>query len=131
MNKTIISTNTAPSAIGPYSQAVQSNGFIFTSGMIAIDPRTGTLSTGNIDEQTRLVMENLTALIKSTGATMSDVIKTTVFLSDMNNFASMNSIYAEYFTTDPPARSTVEVARLPKDVLVEVECIVILNKPED
>ena len=124
MSKIIISTDKAPSAIGPYSQAVKSNGFIYTSGMIAIDPKTGNLSTGGIEEQTRLVMDNLTALIKSTNASMSNVIKTTVFLSDMNNFAKMNSIYAEYFQTAPPARSTVEVSRLPKDVLVEIECIV-------
>ncbi|MCD6322202.1 MAG: RidA family protein [Clostridiales bacterium] len=128
MSKIIISTDKAPSAIGPYSQAVQSNGFIYTSGMIAIDPKTGNLSTGDVEEQTRLVMDNLTALIKSTSASMSNVIKTTVFLSDMNNFTKMNSIYAEYFQTAPPARSTVEVARLPKDVLVEIECIVDVNK---
>lgn len=124
MSKIIISTDKSPSAIGPYSQAVQSNGFIYTSGMIAIDPKTSKLCTGDIEEQTRLVMVNLVALIESTGASMSNVIKTTVFLSDMNNFAKMNSIYAEYFQTSPPARSTVEVARLPKDVLVEIECIV-------
>lgn len=124
MNKIIISTEKAPSAIGPYSQAVEANGFLYTSGMIAINPVTGILSTGGIDEQTRLVMDNLTALIGSTGASMTDVIKTTVFLSDMNNFAAMNAIYGEYFREAPPARSTVEVARLPKDVLVEIECIV-------
>lgn len=124
MNKIIISTEKAPSAIGPYSQAVEANGFLYTSGMIAINPVTGILSNGGIDEQTRLVMDNLTALIGSTGASMTDVIKTTVFLSDMNNFAAMNAIYGEYFREAPPARSTVEVARLPKDVLVEIECIV-------
>lgn len=124
MSKIIISTDKAPSAIGPYSQAVQSNGLIYTSGMIAIDPITGILCTGDIEEQSRLVMDNLAALIGSTGASMDNVIKTTVFLSDMNNFSQMNSIYAEYFLTSPPARSTVEVTRLPKDVLVEIECIV-------
>ncbi|MCK5759619.1 MAG: Rid family detoxifying hydrolase, partial [Clostridiales bacterium] len=113
MSKIIINTDKAPSAIGPYSQAVQSNGFIYTSGMIAIDPKTGNLSTGDIEEQTRLVMDNLTALIKSAGASMGNVVKTTVFLCDMNNFAKMNVIYAEYFQTLPPARSTVEVTRLP------------------
>ena len=127
MSKIIINTDKAPSAIGPYSQAVQSNGFIYTSGMIAIDPKTGNLSTGDIEEQTRLVMDNLTALIKSAGASMGNVVKTTVFLCDMNNFAKMNVIYAEYFQTLPPARSTVEVTRLPKDVLVEIECIVDVN----
>ena len=127
MSKIIIGTDKAPSAIGPYSQAVKSNGFIYTSGMIAIDPKTGNLSTGDIEEQTRFVMDNLTALIKSTNTSMGNVIKTTVFLSDMNNFAKMNSIYAEYFQIAPPARSTVEVSRLPKDVLVEIECIVDVN----
>ncbi len=126
MSKIIISTDKAPAAIGPYSQAVKSNGMLYTSGMIAIDPVTGALSTGSIEEQTRLVMENLKALVNSTGAAMSDTIKTTVFLSDMNNFAKMNDIYAEYFPGSPPARSTVEVARLPKDVLVEIDCIVCL-----
>ena len=124
MSKVIISTDKAPSAIGPYSQAVEANGFLYTSGMIAINPSTGILSSGDINEQTRLVMDNLVALIESTGSSMGDVIKTTVFLSDMNNFKAMNAIYGEYFKEAPPARSTVEVARLPKDVLVEIECIV-------
>jgi len=128
MSKIIINTEKAPAAIGPYSQAVQINGMLYTSGMIAIDPITSILSTGDIEEQTRLVMENLTALIGSTGATMEDVVKTSVFLNDMNNFAKMNAIYAEYFPSNPPARSTVEVARLPKDVLVEVECIVFIKE---
>jgi 2-iminobutanoate/2-iminopropanoate deaminase len=124
MNKNIISTDKAPAAIGPYSQAVKHNGILYTSGMIAIDPVTGVLSEGGIADQTRLVLENLKALIESTGSSLDAVIKTTVFLSDMNNFTKMNSIYAEYFDADPPARSTVEAARLPKDVLVEIECIV-------
>ena len=124
MSKIIVSTEKVPAAIGPYSQAVKSNSLLYTSGMIAIDPATGKLSNGGIAEQTRLVMENLKALIGSTGASMSEIIKTTVFLSDMNNFAEMNAIYAEYFPSNPPARSTVEVSRLPKDVCVEIECIV-------
>lgn len=128
MNKNIIETKNAPSAIGPYSQAVAVNGFLFTSGMIAINPVSGELSTGGIKEQTRLVMDNLKALITFAGASMDAVVKTTVFLSDMNNFSVMNLIYAEYFSSNPPARSTVEVARLPKDVLVEIECIVYINK---
>lgn len=124
MSNVIIRTDKAPGAIGPYSQAVKANGFIYTSGMIAIDPVSGSLSTGDIAAQTRLVMENLKALIESTGASMNGIVKTTVFLSDMNNFSDMNSIYGEYFPDNPPARSTVEVARLPKDVLLEIECIV-------
>lgn len=124
MNKKIIKTNQAPSAIGPYSQAVSVGNVTYTSGMIAIDPYTGELSSGGIVDQTRLVMENLTALINSTGNSMADVVKTTVYMSNMNDFSAMNAIYAEYFPVDPPARSTVEVARLPKDVLVEIECIV-------
>ena len=124
MSKIIISTEKAPAAIGPYSQAIKSNGTLYTSGMIAIDPVTGKLSSGGIEDQTRLVMENLKALICSTGAAMTDIIKTTVFLNDMNSFTAMNAIYAEYFPSDPPARSTVEVSRLPKDVCVEIECIV-------
>lgn len=128
MKKNVIKTNLAPSAIGPYSQAISVGGLIFTSGMIAINPKTGELSSGGISEQTRLVMDNLKALINSAEASMDDVVKTTVFLSDMNNFSSMNAIYAEYFPLDPPARSTVEVKRLPKDVLVEIECIVYNRK---
>ncbi|MDX1359446.1 MAG: Rid family detoxifying hydrolase, partial [Clostridia bacterium] len=106
--------------------AVRYGDMLYTSGMIAIDPVTGELSEDGIEQQTRLVLDNLKALIESTGSSLDAVIKTTVFLSDMNNFANMNSIYAEYFTNDPPARSTVEVARLPKDVLVEIDCIVAL-----
>lgn len=121
--KKIICTDKAPGAIGPYSQAVECNGFVYTSGMIAIDPASGTLSNGGIEEQTTLVLENLTALFGSMGLTLGNVVKTTVFLKDMSQFAKMNEIYAEYFSKDAPARSTVEVARLPKDVLVEIECI--------
>lgn len=124
MKKEIVATKAAPSAIGPYSQAVITDGLMFTSGMIAIDPSTGQLSADGIEGQTRLVMENLKALIESTGSSLSSVIKTTVFLNDMNDFAPMNAIYGKYFSENPPARSTVEVARLPKDVLVEIECIV-------
>lgn len=126
MNKEIINTNKAPTAIGPYSQAVVYNEMLYTSGMIAIDPVTGDLSNGGIEEQTTLVLDNLKALIESTGSSLENVIKTTVFLKDMNDFLKMNSIYADYFEDSPPARSTVEVSRLPKDVLIEIECIVAL-----
>lgn len=128
MSKILIKTDKAPAAIGPYSQAVICNSLLYTSGMIAIDPSTGILSTGDIEEQTTLVIENLEALIGSTGASLRNVIKTTVFMKDMNEFGKMNEIYAKYFGDSPPARSTVEVARLPKDVLVEIECIVELGK---
>ncbi|MBN1624808.1 MAG: RidA family protein [Clostridia bacterium] len=121
--KRIISTDKAPGAIGPYSQAVECNGIVYTSGMIAIDPATGSLSEGGINEQTNLVLCNLEALFRSIGMNLGNVVKTTVFMKNMSQFAEMNAIYAKYFKENPPARSTVEVARLPKDVLVEIECI--------
>ena len=126
MPKTIISTNDAPAAIGPYSQAVQVGNLLFTSGQVALDPATGQVVPGGIAEQTTRVMENLTAVLVAAGLGMADVVKTTVFLKSMNDFAAMNEIYAKYLAPEgavPPARSTVEVARLPKDVLVEIEAI--------
>ncbi|MBN2852758.1 MAG: RidA family protein [Clostridia bacterium] len=123
MSKEIMSSMNAPGAIGPYSQAVKSNNFLFTSGMIAIDPQTGILSTGDIKEQTTLVLNNLKALIEDCGSTLENVVKTTCFIKDMNDFGKMNEIYAKFFTSSFPARSCVEVARLPKDVLIEIECI--------
>ena len=122
--KNIISTENAPGAIGPYSQAVYSNNMIFLSGQLPIDKETGTMSD-NVSDQTRQSLINAKAIVESAGATMRDVVKTTVFLSDMNNFASMNEVYKEFFTENYPARSAVEVARLPKDALVEIEMIVI------
>jgi 2-iminobutanoate/2-iminopropanoate deaminase len=124
--KTVISTKDAPAAIGPYSQAVQVGNLLFTSGQVAIDPATGQVVTGGIVEQTTRVMENLTAVLAAAGLDMADVVKTTVFLKNMNDFAAMNEIYAKHLAPEgavPPARSTVEVARLPKDVLVEIEVI--------
>jgi len=124
--KTIVSTNDAPAAIGPYSQAVQVGNLLFTSGQIALDPTTGQVVAGGIVEQTAQVMKNLTAVLAAAGLGMADVVKTTVFLKSMNDFAAMNEIYAKYLAPQgavPPARSTVEVARLPKDVLVEIEVI--------
>jgi 2-iminobutanoate/2-iminopropanoate deaminase len=124
--KTIISTKDAPAAIGPYSQAVQVGNFLFTSGQVALDPATGQVVAGGIAEQTTRVMENLIAVLAAAGLGMTDVVKTTVFLKNMNDFAAMNEIYAKHFAPEgavPPARSTVEVARLPKDVLVEIEVI--------
>ena len=121
--KKIISTPKAPAAIGPYSQAIEFNNMIFTSGVIPIDPATNTLVEGDITVQAKQAIGNLAALLKEAGSSTDNVIKTTVFIKDMNDFAKVNEIYAQYFDKDCPARSCVEVARLPKDVLIEVEAI--------
>lgn len=121
--KEIIATDKAPAAIGPYSQAVKTGNLLFTSGQIPIDPATNTLVEGGIEIQARRVFENVQAILTAAGAGMGQVVKTVVFLKDMNDFAKVNEIYAEYFTGDFPARSCVEVARLPKDVLIEMEAI--------
>jgi len=123
--KKIISTTKAPAAIGPYSQAVEINQMIYTSGVIPINPEDGTLVSGPIEEQADQVFKNLSALLESADSNLDKVVKTTVFLKDMNDFARFNEVYARYFTGSFPARSCVEVARLPKDVLVEVEAIAI------
>jgi len=125
MTKTIISTNEAPAAIGPYSQAVCVGDMIYTSGMIPINPADGTLVTGTIEEQADRALSNLKALIEASGSSMDKVIKTTVFIKNMDDFAKVNEVYAKYFTDNYPARSCVEVARLPKDVLIEIEAIVV------
>ncbi|MBV8672698.1 MAG: RidA family protein [Acidobacteriaceae bacterium] len=125
-SKIAVSTPDAPAAIGPYSQAVRVGDFLFTSGQIALDPATGQVTAAGIAEQTRQVFENLKAILSAAGAGLSQVVKTQVFLKDMNDFSAMNSVYSAYLApegTVPPARSTVEVARLPKDVLVEIEVI--------
>lgn len=122
--KKIISTPNAPTAIGPYSQAIEVNGFLFTSGVIPIVPSTGELVDGGIEVQAEQAIGNLAALIEAAGAKIENTIKTTVFIKNMEDFAKVNEIYAKYFTTDFPARSCVEVARLPKDVLIEIEAIV-------
>lgn len=124
MSKEIISTDKAPKAIGPYSQAVRCNDMLYTSGMIPIDPKTGELCTGTIEEQTTLVLENLKALITEADTCFENVIKNTLYIKDMNDFSKINEIYGKYFTSNFPARSCIEVARLPKDVLIEMECIV-------
>ena len=125
MTKNIISTDKAPAAIGPYSQAIEVNGLIYTSGVIPINPATGELVTGDIKEQANQAIGNLAALLKEAGSDTDNVVKTTVFIKDMNDFAAVNEVYASYFTKDFPARSCVEVARLPKDVLIEIEAIAI------
>lgn len=121
--KKVISTDKAPQAIGPYSQAIEFNNMIFTSGVIPVNPETNELVTGTIEVQAEQAIKNLAALLKESGSSTDNVIKTTVFIKDMNDFAKVNEIYASYFTKDCPARSCVEVARLPKDVLIEIEAI--------
>lgn len=117
-----IKTTNAPGAIGPYSQAIEVNGLVYTSGQIGIDPATGAIVEG-VEAQAHQVCRNLTALLEAAGTSMDNVVKTTVFIKDMNDFGTVNGIYAQYFTEPYPARSCVEVARLPKDVLVEIEVI--------
>lgn len=122
MDKKVISTSNAPAAIGPYSQAIEVNGFVFASGQIPIIPATGELAQG-IEAQTKQALTNVKAIMEAAGLTMANIIKTSVFIKDMNDFAKVNEIYATFFEGDYPARSCVEVARLPKDVLIEVEVI--------
>ncbi len=121
-----IATDRGPKAIGPYSQAVRANGFVFLSGQIALDPQTQQVVEGDVAVQTVRVMENLKGVVEAAGSSMQHVVKTTVFLADMNDFAVMNEVYSRYFTAHKPARSTVEVARLPKNVHVEIDLIALL-----
>ena len=121
--KEIIATPNAPQAIGPYSQAIKKGGLVFCSGQIPLDPSTGQVVAGDIAEQTKRVLENLKAVLEAAGAGLDSVVKTTVFVKDLAEFAAMNEVYATYFGSAAPARSTVEVARLPKDVSVEIEAI--------
>jgi len=119
----VIVTSDGPKAIGPYSQAIKANGLVFLSGQIPLDPATQQLVAGDVAAQTERVMRNITGILAAAGSSSAQVVKTTVFLKSMNDFAAMNEVYARHFTAEPPARSTVEVARLPKDVLVEIEVI--------
>ncbi len=128
MRKTIIHTDRAPKAIGPYSQAVRAGDFLFLSGQTPLDPATGLLVQGGVKEQAARVFHNLEAVLQAAGVGMDAVVKATVFLKDMNDFATVNEVYAAQFTGDFPARSTVQVARLPKDALVEIEMIAYLGK---
>jgi len=121
--KEIISTDRGPKAIGPYSQAVRANGFIFTAGQIALDPATAQIIEGDVARQSARVLDNLQAIVEAAGSSLDKVVKTTVYLKDMNDFAAMNEVYARYFSANPPARSTVEAARLPRDVRVEIDLI--------
>jgi 2-iminobutanoate/2-iminopropanoate deaminase len=122
----IVSTKDAPQAIGPYSQAIKANGFVFVSGQIPIDPATGSVVTGDIAAQTERVMKNLEAILRAAGSSLAQVVKSTVYLKNMSEFAAMNEVYARFFKTAPPARVTVEVSRLPKEVLVEIDVIALL-----
>jgi 2-iminobutanoate/2-iminopropanoate deaminase len=128
MAKTIILTKEAPAPIGPYNQAISAQGsFLFVAGQVPIDPRSGQVIQGDIKAQTRQVLTNLKAILEKADLQFGNIVKTTVFLKDMNEFAGMNEVYAEFFKTDPPARSTIEVARLPRDVKVEIEAIAVAN----
>ena len=122
-----VQTDNAPKAIGPYSQAIKANGFVFASGQIPLDPATMQIVEGGIREQTERVMNNLEAVLQASGSSLEGVVKTTVFLKDLTDFAEMNEVYGSFFRQTPPARSTVEVARLPRDVRVEIDVIALLE----
>jgi len=125
--KKIISTNEAPAAVGPYSQAVRAGSMVFCAGQIPLDPKSGQIVSQDVAEQTSRVLDNLTAVLKSERLTLSDVVKTTVFVTDLADFQAINEIYAKYFSTQPPARSTVQVAALPKAARVEIEAIAVAD----
>src|SRR5262249_23102679 len=126
--KKIISTSQAPGAIGPYSQAVRSGSFLFCSGQIPLDPKSGQIVPGDVTAQTRRVMDNVAAILKAEGLTFDSVVKTTIFLTNLGDFQTVNEIYGSYFQQDPPARSTVQVSALPKGVNVEIEVIAMANE---
>jgi 2-iminobutanoate/2-iminopropanoate deaminase len=123
--KEIISTEKGPKAIGPYSQAVKASGFVFTAGQVPFDPATGQLIEGDVARQTVRVLENLKAIVEAAGSSLDRAVKATVYLKDMNDFAAMNEVYARYFPANPPARSTVEAARLPRNVRIEIDLITV------
>lgn len=124
--RTPVKTDRAPGAIGPYSQAIKAGGFVFASGQVAIDPQSGEFVSGGIVEQTEQVLRNLSALLEASGSSLERVVKTTVFLADMKEFAAMNEVYGRFFTSEPPARATVAAAGLPRDARVEIEAIALL-----
>lgn len=126
MNRQIIRTEKAPGAIGPYSQAVRAGNTVYCSGQIPLDPSSGELIRGDISAQTRRVMDNLSAVLEAAGSSVREVVRCTVYLSDMAHFGEMNAVYGEYFPVDPPSRATVQVAGLPKNVDVEISCIAVL-----
>ncbi len=127
MGKEIISTENAPGAIGPYSQAVKTGNQVFVSGQIPIDPSTGEFVSDDVSEQTHQVLKNLKAVLEAAGTNLGNVVKTTVFLADMNDFSVMNGVYGEYFVEDAPARATVQAAALPKNARVEIDCIAVVQ----
>lgn len=129
--KHIVSTKDAPQAIGPYSQAIVAGGFLFASGQVPFDPKTGEFVEGGIREQTAQVLRNVSKVLEAAGASLENVVKTTVFLADMNDFAAMNEVYASFFASEPPARSTVEAARLPRDARIEIEVIALIEGKGD
>ncbi len=126
MSRQVVQTDSAPKAIGPYSQAIVANGFAFCSGQIPLDPASGNVVEGGVEAQTHQVLRNLSAVLQAAGTDLAHVVKTTVFLQSMGDFAAMNAVYGTYFTQNPPGRSTVEVARLPRNALVEIEAIAAL-----
>ena len=128
MLKEPVKTSNAPAAIGPYSQAIKVGEFVYTSGQVAIDPATGELIAGGIVEQTERVLKNVAAVLEAAGSSLDQVVKTLVFLADMNDFAAMNEVYAKFFTGAPPARSTVQAARLPRDARIEIEAVALVTK---
>lgn len=123
--KAVVTTQQAPSAIGPYSQGIKGNGFVFVSGQLPVDPQTGEFKPGGVEAQTEQSIANVKAILAAAGATLDDVVKTTVFIQNMNDFGAVNGVYSQYFQKDCPARSCVEVAKLPKGALVEIEAIAI------
>lgn len=127
MSTNVVSTAGAPAAIGPYSQGIKANGFLFTAGQIPLDPETKALVSGAITEQTERVMQNLAAILAAGGSSFDRVVKTTCFLANLDDFAAFNAVYGTYFTSNPPARSTIQVAKLPMGALVEVECVAIAD----
>ncbi len=129
--KQIVATKQAPQAIGPYSQAVIAGRMVFTSGQIPLVPDTGVFVEGGIDEQTEQVLRNLAAVLEEAGASLDDVVKTTVFLADMDDFAAMNEVYGRFFLKQPPARSTVQAARLPRDARVEIDAIAVIKSKDE
>jgi 2-iminobutanoate/2-iminopropanoate deaminase len=125
MSKIVINSSKAPQPIGPYSQAIKAGNTLYVSGQIAIDPATGNLVTGDIGKETHMVMNNIKEILQEAGMSFADVVKSGIFVKDLNNFAAINQIYGSYFSAEPPARETVEVSRLPKDVNVEISCIAV------
>ena len=128
MRREPVKTSNAPGAIGPYSQAIKVGEFVYTSGQVAIDPATGEFIGGGIAEQTERVLKNVAAVLEAAGSSLDQVVKTLVFLADMDDFSAMNEVYGKFFSDAPPARSTVEAARLPKDALIEIEAVALITK---